>query len=73
MESKDTGAENPYLEPSQGQPLEDNKMFFGREEESREIRSSILRTVDGEEQFIPGSAVIIHGQKRAARPVWSIR
>lgn len=67
MESKDTGAENPYLEPSQGQPLEDNKMFFGREEESREIRSSILRTVDGEEQFIPGSAVIIHGQKKSGK------
>ena len=28
MEGKDTGAENPYLEPSQGQPLEDNKMFL---------------------------------------------
>ena len=67
MEGKDTGAENPYLEPSQGQPLEDNKMFFGREEESREIRNSILKNVDGEEQFIPGSAVIIHGQKKSGK------
>ncbi len=64
---KDIHAENPYEEPARGQPLEDSDMFFGRQEESQAIRNSIIREVDGTEEFIPGSAVIIHGQKKSGK------
>ncbi|MDO4345168.1 MAG: ATP-binding protein [Eubacteriales bacterium] len=59
--------ENPYSAPAYGRPLEDATMFFGREAESREIRDSIIRVVDGKETFISGSAVIIHGQKKSGK------
>ena len=65
--TKDLQAENPYREPAQGQPLEGSEMFYGREVERREIWDSIVRTVDGREELIPGSAVIVHGQKKSGK------
>lgn len=64
---KNREAVNPYLVPSQGQPLVDKDMFYGRESERKEILDSIISQVDGNEEFIPGSAVIIHGQKKSGK------
>lgn len=64
---KNVAYENPYSDPAQGQPLEDGRMFYGRVAESKEIRDSIIRNVDGDESLIAGSAVIIHGQKKSGK------
>lgn len=65
--NKNMTYENPYSDPAQGQPLEDGKMFYGRVVESKEIWDSIVRNVGGNESFISGSAVIIHGQKKSGK------
>ena len=64
--NKDYDAENPYLDPARGQPLVGKEMFFGRETEKRKILECICTDI-GEKHFIPGSAVIIHGQKKSGK------
>lgn len=64
--NKNYDAENPYLEPARGQALVEEEMFFGRKAEKEEIMASICTDV-GEKRFIPGSAVIIHGQKKSGK------
>ena len=65
-DTKNYHAENPYADPARGQPLVGRKMFFGREQEKRKILDSFCVT-EGEKRFIPGSAVIIHGQKKSGK------
>lgn len=65
--NKDYTASNPYAEPASGQPLITKDMFFGREYESKRIRESIIHSSEDSETFIPGSAVIIHGQKKSGK------
>jgi hypothetical protein len=64
---KDCSASNPYADPAKGQPLATKEMFFGRERESGLIRECIIRAREEVEEFIPGSAVIIHGQKKSGK------
>lgn len=65
-DSKNYDAENPYSEPARGQPLIGKEMFFGREMEKQKILDCIC-TNAGEKKFIPGSAVIIYGQKKSGK------
>ena len=65
-ERKDYDADNPYLDPARGQPLIGKEMFFGRDGEKRMILECICTNAD-EKCFIPGSAVIIHGQKKSGK------
>lgn len=65
-DNKNYSAENPYFDPARGQPLIGKEMFFGREAEKRKILDCIC-TDAGEKRFIPGSAVIIHGQKKSGK------
>lgn len=64
--SKNYEATNPYSDPALGQPLVDKEMFFGREVEKKKILDCIC-TGAGNKSFIPGSAVIIHGQKKSGK------
>ncbi len=64
---KDRDAKNPYSEPAQGKPLEDASMFYGHKEEGRAIRDSIIRETGGKLSMVPGSAVIVHGQKKSGK------
>ena len=65
---KNYDVKNPYKDPAKGKPLDaGDAMFFGREVESRTIRDSIIRAAEDGEEFIPGSAVIIHGQKKSGK------
>lgn len=66
VEQKDYSVDNPYFAPARGQPLIGKEMFFGRETERKKILESICLD-DGEKCFIPGSAVIIHGQKKSGK------
>lgn len=66
VEQKDYGVDNPYFAPARGQPLIGKEMFFGRETERKKILESICLD-DSEKCFIPGSAVIIHGQKKSGK------
>ncbi len=66
VEQKDYSVDNPYFAPARGQPLIGKEMFFGRENERKKILESICLD-DGEKSFIPGSAVIIHGQKKSGK------
>lgn len=66
LEQKNYDADNPYFAPACGQPLIGKEMFFGREAERKKILESICSD-DGEKRFIPGSAVIIHGQKKSGK------
>lgn len=65
-ERKNYDADNPYLDPARGQPLVGKEMFFGRQLEKQTIINAICST-NGSKQFIPGSAVIIHGQKKSGK------
>lgn len=65
-EVKNYDAENPYFDPARGQPLIGKEMFFGREAEKQKILDSICSGTR-EKRFIPGSAVIIHGQKKSGK------
>lgn len=65
-ESKAYDAINPYFDPARGQPLIGKEMFFGRETEKQKILECIC-TSAGEKRFVPGSAVIIHGQKKSGK------
>lgn len=58
--------DNPYQDPARGQPLIGKEMFFGREKEKQKILECICTSTD-EKCFIPGSAVIIHGQKQSGK------
>ncbi len=68
VNTKNYDAENPYAIPAQGQPLtKANKhMFFGRKLEMAQILEGILDPRD-RSRFKPGSAVIIHGQKKSGK------
>lgn len=57
---------NPYFDPARGQPLVGKEMFFGRETEKQKILACICTNAE-EKHFIPGSAVIIHGQKKSGK------
>lgn len=63
---KDYNADNPYFDPARGQPLVGKEMFFGRKTEMKKILESICTQAE-EKRFIPGSAVIIHGQKKSGK------
>lgn len=65
-ENKDYDAINPYFDPARGQPLIGKEMFFGRETEKQKILECICASAE-EKRFIPGSAVIIHGQKKSGK------
>lgn len=65
-EKKIYGVDNPYQDPARGQPLIGKEMFFGREKEKQRILEFICTSTD-EKRFIPGSAVIIHGQKKSGK------
>lgn len=64
--SKNYEAINPYAGPARGEPLTRKDMFFGREKEKKDILNCIC-TDEGEKQFVPGRAVIIHGQKKCGK------
>lgn len=66
LENKNYEVDNPYFAPARGQPLIGKEMFFGRETERKKILESIC-VEDGQKRFIPGSAVIIHGQKKSGK------
>ncbi len=66
VEQKDYSVDNPYFAPARGQPLIGKEMFFGRENERKKILESICLDDSGK-CFIPGSAVIIHGQKKSGK------
>ena len=65
-ECKNYKAENPYFDPARGQPLIGKEMFFGRKTEKQKILDCICSNT-GNKHFIPGSAVIIHGQKKSGK------
>ncbi len=65
-ECKNYKAENPYFDPARGQPLVGKEMFFGRKTEKQKILDCICSNT-GKKHFIPGSAVIIHGQKKSGK------
>ena len=64
---KNYNATNPYEGPAHGDPLSDNHMFFGREAEKKKILDCIYTDDGAEKRFIPGSAVIIYGQKKCGK------
>lgn len=66
VETKNYNVSNPYFDPARGQPLVSKEMFFGREVEKQKILDCIC-TTSGEKTFIPGSAVIIYGQKKSGK------
>lgn len=65
-ETKKTDVDNPYFDPARGQPLIGKEMFFGRKAEKKKILECIC-TSGEKKRFIPGSAVIIHGQKKSGK------
>ncbi len=64
---KNYDAVNPYAAPAHGEPLTDKQMFFGREAEKQKILGCIYTDDGTEKRFIPGSAVIIYGQKKCGK------
>lgn len=56
--------ENPYTDAADGDALETDDMFYGREEQKKDLRRLLI---DDRNQLRPGKIAIVHGQKTCGK------